>query len=1565
MFTQPTIARFASQLSNFSKNTLLPEIIPQDKSAFIPLSYSQQGLWFIDKLQGTKEYHIPIGVKLSGDVNFELLERSLRIIVERHEILRTVIKEKNGIGYQELIASNNWTLSQKNIENTSLENQVIIDFTNAPFDLAKDYTFRACLYKLPDNNYVLVCVFHHIASDGWSLSIFTDEFTDIYDSLYVGKELKLPKLPIQYSDYSIWQRKYISEVFLEVQLSYWENKLKGTSPIPIATDYARPAIQSTAGSTVYLEFDTNLKNKLNHLCKQEGVTLFMLLLSGLKILLTKYSGQNDICIGTPIANRNTSDVEQIIGCFINTIALRSTVDQSLSFKSFLQEIKETTLEGYDNGQAPFDKVVEQVIEERDMSITPIFQIMFGVQNTPALRETGLEVLKITPYDLEEGTTQFDLNISANEHETGISLSIEYCTDLFKEETVQKIFEHYKELLNNIILNQTQPLSSLAILNTQEQEQLLYTFNYTKVNYDQNLTIVDLFQSQVKNNPNAIALSFEGTTQTYDELDKLSNKLAHYLVEQGVVADDFVGICLERSFNMVVGILGILKAGGAYVPIKPDYPTSRIKHILEDINCAILVTDVTSENIIDTTLIKNIEVIALDSECAIYHNKRTEPLTHNIDPNSLSYVIYTSGSTGTPKGALIEHKGLLNHLLLMNDTLTLDKNTTIAFTAPFTFDISVWQILSSLLVGGKTAIYKEKDLLDTTTFVNNLTSDDVTILQLVPSYTASLLETTEAGRLHKLKYFLVTGEAVTKDVLDRWFQAYPNVPVVNAYGPAEASDDVTLHIMTKSPKDGLVSIGKPVANMEIYIVNSHENLCPIGVIGELWVGGVGVGRGYLNLNQLTKEKFITNPFTGNGRVYKTGDLGRWLSDGTIEFVGRIDDQVKIRGHRIELGEIENALSSFSEVISCCVLAKEDGRSIKNLIGYVVLEGALNNNILQEKLQSKLPDYMVPRLWVVLDEIPLTPNGKVNKKALLKIEAIDTSSEKHIEPKTDTEKQLAEIWQELLGISKIGTNDNFFELGGHSLIATQLVARIRQYFNLEEISVVDIFSKPVLLDLAITISNKKPKNTSSAIIQKIPTQQDYELSHAQKRMWVLNKLEEGQTNYNIPYALQLVGNVDVDTLNKAIQGVINKYEILRTIFITRDDLPRQKIITNYQYTPSYTDISNETNPIQKAKTIAEEQANFVFNLENKPPFEIKLLKIENEKYVFLFTLHHIISDGWSAQVLLEGILENYKLIVETGKSDEGKLEIQYKDYSVWQNNTLNQKGSDSIKQYWNTKFSDEITPLKLPFDKPRESENNNNGASQKIRLSKQSYKEVKLFAKENQVTLFTVLMSLFKTVLYRYSDQNDIIVGTPTNGRDYIELEDQIGFFVNTLAIRSNIKKEFSFNDLLNEVKTNLLEGYKYQMYPFDKLVNDLNIPLEANKNPIFDILVDFQSDKEINEIKNDFFEIEEFEQDLSSIKFDLFFSFTEENDGITVSVDYKTHLFSNETIERMLTHLTLISNYFISNPDKKINDFDYLSKKEFTLLEDLNKTALRYSKEKSVIAVFKEQVIKTPNNIALA
>ncbi|SEB35202.1 amino acid adenylation domain-containing protein [Tenacibaculum sp. MAR_2009_124] len=1570
IFEYTTIADLALHIATQSKGVLLPEIIAENRDERIPLSFSQERLWFLDQFEGTLAYHIPAIMHIEGELDIDVLEKALKTIVSRHEILRTNLFSSEGIGYQEIVSAENWSLEKKSVSGKSELDKQIHSYLTTPFNLSSDYKLRSCLYDLGANKFVLACIFHHIASDGWSEAILTNEFTELYDALKTDREVNLPELTLQYADYAIWQRKYLEGEILDRQLGYWENKLTGVSTLALPTDYIRPSVQGTAGATFSIDLGEELSGSLKELYHKEGVTPFMFLLASFKVLLARYSGQEDICVGTPIANRTQYELEGMIGFFTNTLALRSDLSGDINFKELLHQVKTTTLEGYDNQLTPFERVVDRVVTTRDVSMTPLFQVMFDYNSeisvvTDEVEEnTGTADLLILPHDFSETTAQFDLMFNVNEEESNIFLNVVYCTDLFKEETIARMLENYKTLLKNIVVNIEQPIGDIPMLSQQEETQLLDIFNDTSKEYPLDETVIDLFKRKAQETPEAIAAVFEGDELSYAELDQRSNQLAHYLIDQGVQRDNLVGICLERGLDMIVGILGILKAGGAYVPIKPDFPMDRISYIIEDTDCSIVVTDSLNEFVLESLFDEAINLIAIDDEDVLDSDYPVTDVELSYNPNDLAYIIYTSGSTGLPKGAMIEHAGLLNHLLLMIDELKMSDESVVAFTAPFTFDISVWQMLSALICGGCIAVYNEDTILDIDNFQSSLEEDNVSHLQLVPSYIASLLQGEEVSKgLSGLSYFLVTGEAATKSLLDMWFSLYPSIPVVNAYGPAEAADDVTLHIMEKSPSGVVVPIGKPVANMDVYVVDQFENLCPIGVVGEIWTSGIGVGRGYLNRDELTKEKFIENPFiTEGGRLYKTGDLGRWLSNGTLEFVGRSDDQVKIRGYRIELGEIENALSQVTGIQNSCVLAKEDTIGTNRLIGYVVVEDEFNKEKVQEELKRSLPEYMIPMLWIALDEMPLTANGKIDKKSLPEPDSSELSAREYVAPTNESEEQMAAIWQELLGIERVGIHDDFFELGGHSLLATRLVSMIRKELK-KEIEIAGVFEFTVLVDLAAHVSElsegvRLPSILAEERPERIP------LSFSQERIWFIDQLQ-GTLAYHMPVVIYLEGNLDKTNLETTIKTIVARHEVLRTNILSADGYGYQEVRSHEEWS-----LSRETISENELEASLGKYLTIPFDLANDYKLRARLYDLGENKYALACVFHHIASDGWSEDILIQEFNELYASLQIGKEAILPELSLQYADYAIWQRKYFEGEVLENQLSYWEQKLTN-ASVLELPTDFMRPAIQETEGANITINLNEELGTSIKTLSKQENVTTFMFLLSAFKVLLARYSGQDDICIGTPIANRTQSELEGMIGFFVNTLVLRSDLSDDISFKELLSQVKTTTLEGYDNQLAPFEKVVDKVVKNRDMSTTPLFQVMFSLENTTgpavELQEVEEEFepLAISPYESETVSSQFDITLDVTEVESTFELSLTYSTTLFKEETIVRMLEHYKELLASIVNNVELSVGEVAMLTEKEETqLLNVFNAAEVTYPLDKTVVDLFTDQVQKCPKAIAL-
>ncbi len=1057
IFEKPTIEALSTVIAEKTKTTI-PAIVPSERTSNIPLSYAQERLWFIDKLQGSLAYHIPGVLQIHGKIDVEILSKAIKALVARHETLRTVIREHEGEGYQHILDVDEFEVAT--IASARLDKDVaqfIKEETQKTFSLSQDYMLRATIVAQSETRYILILVLHHIAADGWSIPIFVNELEQAYQQINTTGNTNLKALPVQYADYSIWQRSYLSGEILDQKLSYWMRQLKDTTPLALPTDFSRPTTQSTVGETYTFEIDKVLSDALHTISKTQGVTLFMTLLSIYKVLLHRYSGQTDIAVGTPIANRSQLEISRLIGFFINTIVIRNQVSAQKSFAELLQEVKQTSLDAFTHQDVPFEKIVDHVVSDRDQSRSPIFQTLFVLQNNEEVTGISLGESEITLLETKTTTAKFDISMTIRESETGMSVAIEYATALFKKVTIERLALHFNELIKVVCENVQQPIGRLQMLSTEEEIQQLEAFNNTTVVYESQKTVLDLLSNQVAKTPLATAIIFGETTITYQELDQKTNQLANYLAKQNIQSESFIPLCLAHSVEMIIAILGVLKAGHAYVPIDPTNPQTRIDFILEDTSAEIVLTQSSLENLFTEAkqTIIPLDNLNIESEAITFESK--------VNEDQLAYIIYTSGTTGIPKGVMIEHRSLFNFLNGFSELYNFSAKARIGFKTNYAFDVSVHEIFGWIKDGGSLVMLPK----EASEIIENIQKHKVTHINLVPSLFSVLLEelkTTNKEVLSSLEYFFLAGEALPIQLVKEYHKLDFDAKLENIYGPTEATIYSSFYSTENLTEDQLsIPIGKPTINTQLYIVNEQLSLVPTSVIGELCISGKGLSKGYLNQEKLTKEKFVNHPFKANATLYKTGDLAKWLPDGNIEYIGRKDDQVKIRGYRIELGEIETAIDTIENIKQSVVIAKEDNTGSKQLVAYFVSNVKVDFNQIQEKLANILPSYMIPNRYMRLETFPLNANGKINKKALPELDAATFQTAKYVAPTTETEKQLVVIWEELLGVEQIGVKDNFFRLGGHSLLAIKLITRISKAFE-TEISVKEVFHYSTIEEIA---------------------------------------------------------------------------------------------------------------------------------------------------------------------------------------------------------------------------------------------------------------------------------------------------------------------------------------------------------------------------------------------------------------------------------------------------------------------------------------------------------------------
>nr|WP_255408056.1 non-ribosomal peptide synthase/polyketide synthase [Chitinophaga sp. MD30] len=1049
LFTYNTVATLAARITEQERTVALPPVTSRAENAPAPLSFSQERLWFIDQLEGTVQYHIPIVARLKGKLDKKVLSRALQQLLQRHEALRTVIVTQGDTLLQQVKDNAGWEVQLINVpeykKDEAALRQYIQNLISQPFDLQTDFLFRAHLIASGRSEHILVLTMHHIVSDGWSIGILVEELAALYNGLLNGQTDILPALSVQYADYAAWQRRHLGSV-IDQQLSYWRQQLAGVTALQLPLDFPRPAIQSIRGAMLTTQLDHTLTARLKQLADKEGVSLYMTLLAAFKVLLYRYSGQEDVAVGSPISGRTRHEVEHLVGFFVNTITLRSHLKQEMTFTSLLQQMKETTLQAYEHQDVPFERIVEAVVKERDTSRNPLFQVAFALHNTPEIPALQLGDVQLTSYDAEHNTAKFDLTFSMVESDKGLDLDIEYCIDLFREDTIRRMAAHFYQLLLSITAAPATTIAQLNILGKEEQQLLAATFNNTAVDYPRDKNIVDLFSEQVQASPDAVAVIFEGSSLTYGELDKRADQLAHYLVQKGVTPETLIPVCLERSLELMVAILGILKAGAAYVPVDPDYPLSRIRYMLDDTAANIIITaDNYRQQLTDIG--STVEWIYLDRLAATLEQWETKQPLPAADPGHLAYIMYTSGSTGQPKGVMVTHRNVTSLVKQPNYT-TLTASDTILSAGSLSFDATTYEYWGMLLNGGKLLMMAEDTLLDTALLKKVLHEKEVTRMFFTTGWFNQLVET-DITVFEKLSAVLTGGEKMSEKHVAVFRHTYPHIEISNIYGPTENTTfSLSYNINARGHKES-TPIGIPLNNRQAYVLDALQQLVPVGIPGEIYVSGEGIARGYLNRAALTAEKFLPNPFvnTPDARMYRTGDLGRWLPDGSIEYLGRVDDQIKIRGFRIELGEIESTVEKSDMVTRAFVIVRKNKSDQPELIAYVLPAEHFDKGALLAFLRSNLPQYMVPALLVPVSYFPLNANGKIDKSALPEVKEDDLVQQQYIAPSTPAEKTLTAIWQELLGVSSIGIMDNFFELGGHSLLVTRVIAAIRNAFGIE--------------------------------------------------------------------------------------------------------------------------------------------------------------------------------------------------------------------------------------------------------------------------------------------------------------------------------------------------------------------------------------------------------------------------------------------------------------------------------------------------------------------------------------
>ncbi|MDA3280573.1 pyoverdine non-ribosomal peptide synthetase PvdD [Pseudomonas aeruginosa] len=1536
------------------------------------LSYAQERQWFLWQLEPeSAAYHIPSVLRLRGRLDLDALQRSFDSLVARHETLRTRFRLDGDEARQEIAASMALPLdivALGPLEEGALARQVETTIAR-PFDLERGPLLRVSLLRLAEDDHVLVLVQHHIVSDGWSMQVMVEELVQLYAAYSRGLEVALPALPVQYADYALWQRSWMEAGEKERQLAYWTGLLGGEQPVlELPFDRPRPVRQSHRGAQFILELDIDLSQALRRVAQQEGATAFALLLASFQALLYRYSGQADIRVGVPIANRNRVEIERLIGFFVNTQVLKADLDGRMGFDELLAQARQRALEAQAHQDLPFEQLVEALQPERSLSHNPLFQVLFNYQseargNGQAFR---FDELQMESVQFDSRTAQFDLTLDLTDEEQRFCAVFDYATDLFDASTVERLAGHWRNLLRGIVANPRQRLGELPLLDAPERRQTLSEWNPAQREYVVQGTLQQRFEEQARQRPQAVALILDEQRLSYGELNARANRLAHCLIARGVGADVPVGLALERSLDMLVGLLAILKAGGAYLPLDPAAPEERLAHILDDSGVRLLLTQ--GHLLERLPRQAGVEVLAIDG-LVLDGYAESDPLP-TLSADNLAYVIYTSGSTGKPKGTLLTHRNALRLFSATEAWFGFDERDVWTLFHSYAFDFSVWEIFGALLYGGRLVIVPQWVSRSPEDFYRLLCREGVTVLNQTPSAFKQLMAVAcsadMATQQPALRYVIFGGEALDLQSLRPWFQRFGDrqPQLVNMYGITETTVHVTYRPVSEADLEGsLVSpIGGTIPDLSWYILDRDLNPVPRGAVGELYIGRAGLARGYLRRPGLSATRFVPNPFPGGAgeRLYRTGDLARFQADGNIEYIGRIDHQVKVRGFRIELGEIEAALAGLAGVRDAVVLA-HDGVGGTQLVGYVVADSAEDaerlRESLRESLKRHLPDYMVPAHLMLLERMPLTVNGKLDRQALPQPDA-SLSQQAYRAPGSELEQRIAAIWSEILGVERVGLDDNFFELGGHSLLATRVISRVRQEQQLDA-SLKTLFERPVLEAFAQGL-----ERTTDAVstIPLADRQQPLALSFAQERQWFLWQLEPESTAYHIPSALRLRGRLDVDALQRSFDSLVARHETLRTRF-------RLEGGRSYQQVQPAVSVSIEREQFGEEGLIERIQAIVVqpFDLERGPLLRVNLLQLAEDDHVLVLVQHHIVSDGWSMQVMVEELVQLYAAYSRGLEVALPALPIQYADYALWQRSWMEAGEKERQLAYWTGLLGGEQPVLELPFDRPRPARQSHRGAQLGFELSRELVEAVRALAQREGASSFMLLLASFQALLYRYSGQADIRVGVPIANRNRVETERLIGFFVNTQVLKADLDGRMGFDELLAQARQRALEAQAHQDLPFEQLVEALQPERNASHNPLFQVLFNHQSEirSVTPEVQLEDLRLEGLAWDGQTAQFDLTLDIQEDENGIWASFDYATDLFDASTVERLAGHWRNLLRGIVANPRQRLGELPLLDAPERRqTLSEWNPAQREYVVQGTLQQRFEEQARQRPQAVAL-
>ncbi|HLG65326.1 MAG TPA: amino acid adenylation domain-containing protein [Ktedonosporobacter sp.] len=1539
-FDKPTIAEQALEVERLrvqpEEEVTLTLPGPRQRPACIPAAQSQERLWFLQEMEPEAPfYNVPLLLHLRGELDLAALEYSLNTIIERHEMLRTrlyfdgttllqVIDPPHRMALVPLDLAATRDAAQHTSWQPSFQSWVA-DEVWQPFDLERDALWRARLVRVAYNEHVLVLTFHHTIFDQWSQAVFLNELAALYLA-YQGQQAPqpsvLPPLPLQYADYVLWQREQDQDL-LAHELAYWLPRLSGYSNVlDLPTDFPRPSVQTSQGASYRSSLHTQLCEDLRTFSRQEGVTLFMTMFAAFNVLLFRYSGQHDMVVGTTTANRSDIHLEALIGFFANTLALRTDLSGQPQFRQLLQQVRTRALEAFSHQNIPLDLLIHELHIDREPNISPLIQCLFVLQNLTPERYQ-LRDLELSLLDVERKTARMDLIFEIVPQGTSLDIRVEYNCELFHPATIERMVQHYQHILEYCCGHATHRITEFPLLSPTEMQQMCFQWNQTEVPYAKERCYHELFAEQVQAAPDAIALVYEQRCLTYNELDLRSNVLAHRLQAAGVGLETHVGLCSHHTLEAIIALLAILKAGGTYVPLDPAYPPDRLTFMIQDADIRLILTQ---HGLLEQLQRSSISLYYLDDDWYADDARYQQPPTSAVTGANLAYIIYTSGSTGTPKGVMIPHQGMCSLPVSNTHDFLITAGERVLQFASFNFDASIWEITLALSHGGTLHLVPDDMRMQGTKLVALLDTQAISVVLAAPS----VLMTLPDAALPTVKCILAGGEACSAEVVKRWA---PGRLFFNAYGPTESSVFASAECcvdLTSRP-----AIGRPLTNRTIYLLDAAWQPVPIGVPGEVCVGGGTLARGYLNQPEQTAERFIPHPFVGSliadqlseaghgsgvvdrnfkqrftasepgDRLYRTGDLARYLPDGRVEFLGRLDQQVKIHGFRIETGEIETYLMQHPAISEALVTAWEDASGDKRLVAYVVCQPDRQESplgsILRSWLKERVPPYMVPHMFILLDAFPLTPNGKIDRRALPEPQQTEEDAGSATRSLTPLEAQLSKTWQEILHLQHVDIHENFFELGGHSLLAIRIIAQIEKQFA-TEVPLHLFFQEPTIESIAHYIEQQQGKETPMvipALIRQLRPQR-LPLSLAQQRLWFLYQLDLDNPFYNILLTIRLRGPLVVAWLEAALSWLVKHHEILRTSLQQEEGEPFQRIAAVCSVPLPVCNFQGIAPSLQQRQLalLAQAERSRPFDLSEVPLMRAHLLRLTSDEHVLLLSIHHLIFDGWSHQILIQDLAACYRALALSRPEDLPPVPtLHYADYTLWQRGWLTEEYLQPQLHFWQQRLHDFPAILELPTDFPRPPIQTFRGATVRGTLPDPVARQVRQVAQGKDNTLFMVLLAAFALLLSRLSGQSRVVLGTANANRRQLELEHMLGFFVNTVLVPVDLRSAPAFHHLLQQVRETLLEISAYQDVPFDRLVELMQPARSLSHTPLFQVGFGFWSQRGAQPDWGPL-QMERLVWPVVAVKQDLMLDIIETPQGdFHLQWDYNTDLFTPQTIQR--------------------------------------------------------------------